>query len=444
MSYLRMILNFFRKMFSRLFDVFFILFCVVLRIFSRAKAHNRPRLVWGADPIMNFSYWSKAMEKKGYQSQTIMSGFYSISKKSDFDLYFSDYRSSLFWKIIYFGFNVLGIRLKMYQIFIYAVRNFDIFHFPAHGFILRFTTLKFFEAQLLRFFGKKMIVLPYGSDFYRYSTIFDISLRHAILKSYPLAALNEDELTKTYNYWTKNATCFVPGFQVDASGRWDVMPFNAYIINEKNWIPKQEYHKNDGKNGFVNIVHTPNHRGFKGTEFIIEACEKLKAEGWLINLILIEKKTNDQVRATLQNEADILVEQIIASAYALSGIEGMASGIPVMGNLNAEYYLRAFRRYSFLNECPILATTPESIYTDLKLLVSNPNLRERLGKAGRLYVEKYHSEASAQYLFSSIYDKYYHQKDINLIDLYQPLNPNSYNNLTPLVEHGLFENKFIG
>ena len=40
-----------------------------------------------------------------------------------------------------------------------------------------------------------------------------------------------------------------------------------------------------------------------------------------------------------------------------------------------------------------------------------------------------------------IYDKIWYGKDVDLLNLYHPLNPNSYNNLTDKIKHPLFENK---
>ena len=69
----------------------------------------------------------------------------------------------------------------------------------------------------------------------------------------------------------------------------------------------------------------------------------------------------------------------------------MATGLPVLANLENKNYVNLFRRYSFLNEYPILSTSPETLKENLKLLITNPELRKELGELGRKYVEKYHS-----------------------------------------------------
>ena len=192
--------------------------------------------------------------------------------------------------------------------------------------------------------------------------------------------------------------------------------------------------------GTVKVIHTPNHRGVKGTEFLFQAVEELKAEGLLVELLLVEKRPNDEVKRLMVEEADILAEAFLFTGYGMSGIEGMASGLPVLANLEHEAYTRVFRRYSYLNECPILSTTPETLKENLRVLVTNPDLREELGRAGRRYAEKYHSDETAQYMFGAVYDRIWFGKDVDLMNLFHPLK-SEYNHRTPPVEHPLVDNR---
>ncbi|MBI6546614.1 MAG: glycosyltransferase [Cyanobacteria bacterium NC_groundwater_1444_Ag_S-0.65um_54_12] len=301
------------------------------------------------------------------------------------------------------------------------------------------TTLWRCEAFLLKLAGKKIVILPYGSDIYRYSRIVDPCLRHALLLSYPAAAKNEPDIEQRVSYWNKHADVVVTGFIIDGTGRWDLLPFSYVTIDTDQWKPRISYSLHDGKSGVVKVVHAPNHRGFKGTEFLIHAVETLQAEGLKVELILLEGVQNEEVRRVLAEEADILAEQFIATGYALSGIEGMASGLPVMSNLGNESYTRLFYRYSYLSECPVLSTTPEILQEHLRILVTKPALREVLGRAGRAYVEKYHSEATAQYMFGAIYEKIWFGKDVDLMNLFHPIS-SKFNRRKPMVAHPLQEN----
>ena len=115
-----------------------------------------------------------------------------------------------------------------------------------------------------------------------------------------------------------------------------------------------------------------------------------------------------------------MLDQFIFTGYSLNSIEGMAVGLPVISNLENEDLLRVCRRYSFLNECPILSSSPETVKERLKLLITNPELRKELGQLGRRYVEKYHSYKAAQYMFTNIFKKL-DGEDVDLMNLYHPL-----------------------
>jgi spore maturation protein CgeB len=117
--------------------------------------------------------------------------------------------------------------------------------------------------------------------------------------------------------------------------------------------------------------------------------------------------------------------------------EGMATGLPVFANLENKNYVNLFRRYSFLNESPILSTSPETLKENLKLLITNPELRKELGELGRKYVEKYHSYNTFQYLFTNIIKKL-NGEDIDLINLFHPLKSDFVKKnfiITPLIDN---------
>ena len=136
--------------------------------------------------------------------------------------------------------------------------------------------------------------------------------------------------------------------------------------------------------------------------------------------MLVEGLSNEVVRATMR-EVDVLADQFVITGYGLAAVEAMASGLPVMCNLEDDHVMRIYRLYSFFGECPIVSASPELIADRLRLLVTRPDLRRQLGEAGRRYVERYHSEAATQYLFGSIYRKLLDGEDVDLINLFHPL-----------------------
>ncbi|MEQ8532337.1 MAG: glycosyltransferase [Imperialibacter sp.] len=400
-------------------------FAIVYLSRKRRYKINSPRLLFGPDPILSNKYWCQALTAYGYKANTLMIEYYaSINNKEDYDYYVDElFRNSRLLCLL-----LRYLNLTMPAAFLWAIYNYDIFHIPCHGFLLRGSFLKRYEHQILSFAKVKVIAKPYGSDFYRYSRVKDPLLLHALLKSYPHAARREAEIEENYTYWSRNADIIIPGIQLDGTGRWDVLPVSVVCIDTKKWAPKQSFSGNDGINGEVNIIHTPNHKGFKGTEFIEKAVSELKEEGLKVRLVLIQGMKNDQVQEIMVSKADILVEQIIASGYALSAIEGMASSLPVVSNITNGDYLGVFRKYSYLDECPIVGGNVYNIKEVIRTLVTNPELRKSAGMQARKYVEKYHSFEAYSTLMNKIYDRVWFGKEVSLINYYEPLNPDSYNN----------------
>jgi glycosyltransferase involved in cell wall biosynthesis len=410
---------------------------VVIGIYFRKqrKPNEPPRLVWGPTPLLNNKYWSNALKKAGYESVTLMETYWSISEKEDFDRYWSEIVPKSGCGLL----KEIYKRLSPYVVFVYAIRNFDIVHHSFLGGFLAHTPLKKLEAVLLKKAGCKIVIIGYGADHYQYSQVTDRSLLHGLLSCYPQQAREEEDIRDRVSYWMKHADVILGGYG-RGGGRWDALPVVTITTDVSLWQPRREYSRNNGRNGKVIVIHTPNHRAFKGTEFLVQAVNELHNEGLMIELIIVENRSNMEVRRLMSEQGDILAEQFIASTYALNGIEGMASGLPVLTNLDHEGYTRVFRRYSYLNECPILSTPPERLRENLRVLVTNPKLREELGRAGRRYVEKYHSEETARYLFGSIYDKIWYGKDVDLMDLFHPLK-SEYNRQKPMVQHPLVENR---
>jgi glycosyltransferase involved in cell wall biosynthesis len=131
------------------------------------------------------------------------------------------------------------------------------------------------------------------------------------------------------------------------------------------------------------IAHAPSSRGFKGTEFVLDAVKSLESEGYDFEFMLIE---NTPYTKALQiyEKADIVIDQLRTGVYGMLSIEAMAMGKPVL------CYIRDDLFSKYPPGLPILSSSPDNIYDNLKLLVENPELRIELGKKGREYVERVH------------------------------------------------------
>ena len=392
---------------------------------------NSPRLVWGSTPIINNSYWSRAMRQAGYLSNTFTTNYYSsINSREDWDRILSE------------EYKWIPSRIKPWIAFIDCLFRYDIFIISFNGFFIGRYPLAHLQAQILKLAGKKIVVMPYGGDSYLYHRIRSIGTLHGLMMSYPKAAADQQRIRRNVDYWCAHADAVIPGFMgPDGFGRWDVLMPSSLAIDLNSWVASTKQNDADGMFGSIVITHAPNHRGFKGTEFVLDAIRILQAEGLKIELRLLEKIQNNEVRRILCEDTDILIEQIICTGHGLNGLEGLASGLPVISNLEDDAYMLPMRRWSFFGECPLVSASPETLVDVLRKLVKRPKLRQQLGKAGRAYAKKYHGLDSAQYFFSNIIDYVYGRRE-SLINLYHPL-LGEYPNRSPKIRHPLVNNRIV-
>lgn len=403
---------------------------VGLSVRWKSKTTKKPRLVWGSTPLINNSHWSRAMRDAGYPSETFTVDYYStINKRTDWD------------RLLNEEWNWCPRVIKPILAFLWSLNQYDVFFLSADGyFIGTYPGIWMLQAPLLKLAGKKVVFIPYGGDTYVYRRIRSSTLQQGLMASYPMAAKKQNTIANRLDYWCRHADACIPAVMgMDGFGRWDVLMASPLFLQLDEWRASTRHSDADGRNSAVTICHAPNHRGFKGTEFVIESVKKLQDEGFKVELKLFEKMQNNDVRRFLNEETDILVEQLIFTGHGLSGLEGLATGLPVISNLEDETYILPMRRWSYFSECPIVSATPENLVDVLRKLITRPELRKKLGCAGRQYAEKYHGIDSAVHLFEAVIDLAYGQRD-SLINLYHPL-IGDYTRRSPKVEHPLVNNR---
>jgi glycosyltransferase involved in cell wall biosynthesis len=187
---------------------------------------------------------------------------------------------------------------------------------------------------------------------------------------------------------------------VDYMPRWDSLNAGHFAIDTEEWSPSPEEPERDPERPVV-IFHAPNHRELKGTRFLIDACTELEAEGEPIELRLVERVPNTEIRRQLA-EADIVADQFIVGWYALFAIEAMAMAKPVLCYLRPDL-LELYTLYSFAGECPLVNTPALEVKERLRELVHDAARRRQLGLAGRRYVEAHHSLESVGEMLDGIY-----------------------------------------
>ena len=136
------------------------------------------------------------------------------------------------------------------------------------------------------------------------------------------------------------------------------------------------------------VLHAPSRRGMKGSAFILEAVERLKAEGVPFEFMLVENMPHAEARQ-LYARADLLIDQLLAGWYGALAVELMAMGKPVVCYIRQEDL--GFLPAGMREDMPLISAEPPTIYEVLKALLSKP--REELtalGQRSRRYVERWH------------------------------------------------------
>lgn len=262
-----------------------LLFLQALRVrgltLNRQYEGEKPRLVYGPIPIISIKTLSQAMLQNGYEAKTFVYEVYSIHKPDDYDYYLPDIFKTSF----------LRGRLKKvvialwgpYRAFLWTLPRFDIFHYFFDGGFLARTPVRFLEVQLLHLAGKKVVVMPYGSDVAVPTLIRSLEFRQALMMKYPYLGSREKLTLNWIRYFTRRADFIVVClFHSETLPTWNLLTTHYYPIDTEAWLPNGHDSGHNGKDGLVTIVHASNHRELKGTEFLISACRELEAEGYRI------------------------------------------------------------------------------------------------------------------------------------------------------------------
>jgi hypothetical protein len=131
------------------------------------------------------------------------------------------------------------------------------------------------------------------------------------------------------------------------------------------------------------VVHAPSVRSVKGTEYVLTAIEKLKAENIPFEFRLIEKMPNSELRRLLAT-SDIVIDQLFSETVATLAAEGMATGNAVLTRYIVDFA-------GVPEGCPAVNATRDNLADELRALIMDNERRRQLAYAGRTYVENYNN-----------------------------------------------------
>jgi len=269
--------------------------------------------------------------------------------------------------------NVMTRYIVLFSNFIKCFFRYDIFHFHFGGSLLPGNI----DLPILKFFGKKIVMHYYGSDIRR----SDIAINYVYFKINELQKIysGKEDISKS-----KKIQKIQKYANITIVDDYPLLMYspNSIVVHMAIDIAKFDFIGCENQNEKIKIVHAPSNREKKGTKYVLPVIDRLLEEKYNIDFILVENKTNDEVKEICK-KADIIIDQLLLESHGVFLIENMAFGKPVLCRIDEKLM-------KYYQDIPILRTDPDNIYENLKLLIENPDLRKELGEKGRKYVEENH------------------------------------------------------
>lgn len=369
-------------------DLFF--FFVILFTALVSKKRDKKKLIGlGPEPLINNVYHKKALELYGYKAETFVTHVYFIIE--DFDIRFDRIFTSKITKV-----------LTPYLVFIYSLWKYELLYLYFNGSSLSLSGSNLFRLEpfFYRLADVKTFIMPYGGDVANMLFSKELKYKNALTKDYPGFRTQRRKVEKQVDRWTKKGSYILSGCDwVDYMYAWDKLYLAHFSID----LDKFKSFNQKNSTEVLKLLHAPNHRNIKGTKHIIKAVEELKADGYKLDLVLLEKVPNEQVLEAMA-EVDIVIDQLIIGWYAMFALEGMALGKPVITYIREDLldlYLEEGVLESRDEFAPVSATH-ETIKDTIVSFYKDRTKVTKYGEKSRAYVEKYHSVEAIGKIFDEV------------------------------------------
>jgi glycosyltransferase involved in cell wall biosynthesis len=351
----------------------------LIRVFGWWRLHfGRPRTMWGVTPILTLPLLARCDRLLGFRSESLVFTTYYTS--ASFDINLKRISEAVYRKFPRWSNSFQSLLLRL------ALLRYDVFHlFCDRGLITPTRRLEInpHEMQTMRRHGRRLYTYAYGADVRTRAATLSLG-RFNICAECPepgrFCTCDDEEGAGNIARIREHATgmlamgdmlSYVPGAR-----DLDYWPIDLALFPDAvtDWCGDRP----------LRVAHAPNHAHFKGTHYLASAVERLKSEGYAIELVRVQGVPNSEVLA-LFSRCDLVADQFIAGFHGYTAFEAMALGKPVL------CYLRTRDMVLDPENCPIINTWPDNIYGILKGCLQGEWDLTELGRRSRSYVARYHS-----------------------------------------------------
>ena len=339
---------------------------------------SRPRTMWGVTPILTLPLLARCDRLLGFRSESLVFTVYHTTSSFDINLKAVSgfvYRNFPRW-IGKFHRAILRLALIRY----------DVFHtFCDRGLLPASGSLQIQPAEMeaIRRHGRRLYAYTYGADVRTREATLALG-RYNLCVECPepgrFCTCDDEKGARNVDAIRQHATALV--------SMGDMLTYARDARNMHYWpidtakFPKTGTDWSSGRT--LRVGHAPNHAHFKGTQFLVDAIERLKAQGYAIELVSVTGVANAEVIALFKS-CDVVADQFIAGFHGYTALEAMALGKPVL------CYLRDPEAAIDPANCPMMNCSPDTVEAVLRgCLHGNFDLAE-LGRRSRSYVEHYYS-----------------------------------------------------
>jgi glycosyltransferase involved in cell wall biosynthesis len=366
----------------------------VIAIYARLLKKNRVfDVALGPVPMINNIYHKKALEYFGYSAKTLVFTTYFIT--DDFDYKYHQMTKFPFLDRVKFFYDVVTQYKMLYTYFDGTWQFFKELPSPLVKLMI------YIEPRLYQFALLKLVVMPYGGDIHDMNLCPNLAFKNALSKDYPKFQRDYNSYIQAgVRNWLKKADHVIAGCDwVYYLHSWHTLLSAHFSIDTHALLPQKA--RKIKKGDKIKIFHSPNHTNIKGTRHFEKAINNLKAQGYNVELVFVQKRPNKEILELIR-ECDIVADQLIIGWYAMTALEAMCFAKPILCYLD-ENLINTYEEAGILTreEIPFVNCNYLNVESQIKNLLDHPELIESLGIQSRKFVEKYHS---LEYM-GSIFDK---------------------------------------